>query len=161
MCCSCLSIADQWRLKNSTKGMEKQFSLNRMSSENEEFSLSKWNFPLLLRVFTRPIKGRFLLYKHRYSLWICTFLPIVGIDFPLKRYVKKTFISIGFSNLANVQSGGMEDDIFSFDKQSFKDEIEVFSADFQYLWIHANCVMMVRLTSPLKILSIKVVYFKY
>lgn len=68
-CCSCLSIADQWRLKNSTKGMKKQFSLNRMSSENEEFSQMKWNFPrsLLFRCFQLADQRAVLLCKHRYE----------------------------------------------------------------------------------------------
>lgn len=60
VCCSCLSVADQWRLKIFSKRDEKQFSLNRMSSENEEFSQSKWDFPFSFGMpFSRPIKGRF------------------------------------------------------------------------------------------------------
>lgn len=105
VCCSCLSNADQWRLKNSTKGMEKQFSLNRMSSENEEFSQSKWNFPLLLRASTRPIKGRFLLCKHRYESALFTnrwnWLPI-------REICRISFHFNGISNLPNVQSGRNE-----------------------------------------------------
>lgn len=84
MCCSCLSIADQWRLKNSTKGMKTIFIKSYViwkwrifTDEMKNFHPSLSNFG----VFSWTIKGRFLLCKHRYESAL--FQLLSGTDFTI------------------------------------------------------------------------------
>lgn len=116
MCCSCLSIADQWRLKNLTKGMKKQFSLNRMSSENEEFSQSKWNFPAShFESFSLDrSKGGFCCVNSRYESAVSLEWNWLLFSFIRTSGMPEEFsalpMDIGFSNLVNVQSGRTRSD---------------------------------------------------